>query len=52
MHFIPHENAIQENEYMELAADQARKATCTDARCGAVIVKDGEVIGKGFNSPA
>ncbi len=29
----------------------AQKATCLRAKCGSVIVKDGTVIGRGFNSP-
>jgi len=37
---------------MELAAEQARKSQCQKAHCGAVIIKDGEAIGQGFNSPA
>lgn len=37
--------------YLENAATIARAATCTQAQCGTVIVKDGRVIGAGFNSP-
>lgn len=37
---------------MELAAEQARLSPCQKAHCGAVVVKDGNVIGAGFNSPA
>ena len=37
--------------YFELAARAATKATCTRAKCGSVIVKDGEIIGRGYNSP-
>ncbi len=37
--------------YFEEAVLVARQATCEDARCGAVIVKNGEIIGRGFNSP-
>jgi deoxycytidylate deaminase len=29
----------------------AKLATCKRARCGSVIVKDGQIIGRGFNSP-
>lgn len=36
---------------MELAVEEALKATCERSRCGSVIVADGEVIGKGYNSP-
>ena len=37
--------------YMERAARVALLATCERSRCGAVIVKDGEIIAEGFNSP-
>ena len=37
--------------YMERAAEVALSATCKRSRCGSVIVKDGEIIGEGFNSP-
>ena len=36
---------------MELAAVEARKSLCLSRRCGTVIVKDGEVIGRGYNAP-
>jgi len=38
-------------KYIEEAKVMAQKATCGRAKCGAVIVKDNEIIGKGFNSP-
>lgn len=41
----------QAEEYIQAAATLAQQAICEDARCGAVIVKDGEIIGCGFNSP-
>ena len=37
--------------WMEAAAEQARQALCHKAKCGTVIVKDGEIIGEGFNAP-
>ena len=37
--------------YFELAARVADGALCRQARCGTVIVKDGEVIGRGYNGP-
>lgn len=37
-------------EYKQAIA-VAREATCRRSKCGAVIVKDGEVIGRGYNSP-
>ena len=33
------------------AAKVAEESLCLRANCGAVIVKDGNVIGRGFNSP-
>lgn len=36
---------------MEKAAEVAEKALCFKAKCGAVIVKSGEIIGKGYNAP-
>ncbi|MBP7807274.1 hypothetical protein KA047_02145, partial [Candidatus Saccharibacteria bacterium] len=38
-------------KYFELAAQVAAKATCQRGHCGSVIVKDGKVIGEGYNSP-
>jgi len=37
--------------YINEAKDVAQNATCERAKCGAVIVSNGEIIGKGFNSP-
>jgi deoxycytidylate deaminase len=39
-------------EHMQRAIVQARNATCARRHCGAVVVKDGVVLGEGFNSPA
>ncbi len=33
------------------AAEIAKKALCLRAKCGAVVVKDGRVIGGGYNAP-
>ena len=45
----------QENQeaqkYIEEAIKIAEKALCQRAKCGSIIVKDEEIIGKGFNSP-
>ena len=38
-------------EYLEAAAKIALNSTCQRSRCGSVIVKDDEIIGRGFNSP-
>ena len=39
------------NKWLSEAARVARKALCLRAKCGAVIVKDGEIIGEGYNAP-
>lgn len=38
-------------EWMQHAATVAKAATCTQAKCGTVIVKDSRIIGAGYNSP-
>ncbi len=38
--------------YFAAAAKEAENATCLRAKCGAVIVKNDVIIGRGFNSPA
>ncbi len=38
-------------EFFQAAAEVAKKATCYKAKCGVVIVNDGEIIGRGYNSP-
>lgn len=38
-------------KYIEEAKNEAQKAVCTRAKCGAVITKDDKIIGRGFNSP-
>lgn len=37
--------------WMEAAAVYARRALCSNAKCGAVVVKDGAAIGGGYNAP-
>lgn len=37
--------------YLKKVIEVAKKATCTRAQCGAIIVQDDEIIGEGFNSP-
>jgi deoxycytidylate deaminase len=39
-------------KFIDEAAKVALHATCTRSKCGCVIVKDGKIIGQGFNSPA
>ena len=37
--------------FIDKAAEIAKNSECDRSRCGSVIVKDEEIIGKGFNSP-
>ncbi len=37
--------------FIEEAAKTALNSTCHRSRCGAVIIKDNKIIGRGFNSP-
>lgn len=37
--------------FFKSAASEAAKATCKKGHCGSVIVKDGEIIGRGFAHP-
>ena len=38
-------------DFMDSAAKIAKQSTCERSKCGSVIVKDDQIIGKGFNSP-
>ena len=38
-------------KFIDEAVKIAKNATCERSKCGAIIVKDGLVIGKGYNSP-
>ena len=47
-------NSAEEKEvikWMDKADRVARKSLCLKSRCGTVIVKNGEVIGEGYNAP-
>lgn len=35
----------------ELAAKAAQKSMCLRRQCGSVVVKDGDILGRGYNSP-
>jgi len=50
MRYVTDEKEIEEiKKYMEIAAEEAKKSTCKKSQRGAVIVKDGKIIGKGYN---
>ena len=38
-------------QWLSASANIAQEATCLRSKCGSVIVKDGEIIGSGYNSP-
>jgi dCMP deaminase len=38
-------------KYVKIAKEAALNSTCLRAHCGAVIVNNNQVIGKGYNSP-
>ncbi|MFW5704969.1 MAG: hypothetical protein ACOCXG_03925 [Nanoarchaeota archaeon] len=45
---------LQESEvsrFFDNCITTAKQATCTRSKCGSIIVKDNEIIGRGFNSP-
>ncbi len=51
MEFLIGEQEKEAVGWMSKAAQIAEKALCLKAKCGTVIVKDGEVIGSGYNAP-
>jgi deoxycytidylate deaminase len=51
MRILHGEEEQQALEYITLAADVAKKATCERSRCGSIIVIDNQIIGEGYNSP-
>ncbi|MCA9477838.1 MAG: hypothetical protein KC535_01690 [Nanoarchaeota archaeon] len=50
MNIIPDDDATCQ-AFLESSVQAAKKATCQRSKCGSVIVKDGEVIGEGWNTP-
>lgn len=44
-------NLENAKDFLKIAQEEAKKSTCLSRRCGAILVKDSIVIGKGFNSP-
>ncbi len=42
---------IEAEKYINEAIKIAKNSSCLRSKCGSVIVKNNEIIGKGFNSP-
>lgn len=51
MNFLTGRDKADAIKWMNVAAQIAEKALCLQAKCGSVIVKNGEVIGTGYNAP-
>ena len=51
MKFISGKEESNAKIYFNKAIKKALKSTCLRAKCGSIIIKDGKIIGKGFNSP-
>jgi deoxycytidylate deaminase len=51
MEYLRAGNEAEAVSWMEAAAKVAQKALCHKARCGTVIVKEGQIVGEGYNAP-
>ena len=51
MVYLKKHDRKEAEEWMREAAVVAKKALCLKAKCGTVIVKDGTIIGAGYNAP-
>jgi deoxycytidylate deaminase len=51
MIYLKDKEEKEAKDWMKEATEVAKKAICLKARCGTVIVKDGEIIGRGYNAP-
>lgn len=51
MRFLSGEEEKKAMKYIDEAAKVALNSTCLRSKCGSVIIKNEEIIGKGFNSP-
>ncbi len=49
MRHIEGKEAKEAEMYMKIAAEYARNSQCKKSKRGAIIVKDGEIIGEGYN---
>jgi len=51
MKYIKDSQEEKAAQWMDKAKEVAQKATCKRAKCGAIIMRDDRIIGRGFNSP-
>ncbi len=51
MEYIKGQQEKEATLLLEKTAEIAKKALCLRAKCGTVIIKDGEIIGEGYNAP-
>ncbi len=51
MSYLSGAQAQEAEKYLEEAARVALRSTCERDQCGCIIVAEGKIIGRGFNSP-
>ncbi len=51
MHYLEGKELEDAIKYCNLAADLAKNSKCQKSKNGSVIVKDGKIIGEGWNTP-
>jgi len=51
MEYLKKQKELEAIRWMNKATEIAKNALCLKDKCGTVIVKDGEVIGEGYNAP-
>jgi len=49
MRYANEAEAREIEKFMRVAVEEAKKSTCKKSKRGVVIVKDGKIIGKGYN---
>ncbi len=51
MRYINSEEVREIEMYIAMAAEEAKKSGCSKSKRGSVIVKEGKIIGRGYNKP-
>lgn len=51
MKYLKDSEEAEATAWIHEAAKVAKKALCLKAKCGSIIVKDGIIIGEGYNAP-